>query len=295
LARAAITAGFLRAASAEKTGLLEDAIERVTNLRDRAQALIGVISERPIDDAIREYVDEAVALKYAILRFDEGLTAPRGYVGRFTLEVARFVITCEATLREFKEQEQLDFWPDGWAWAEWVRQIARVAILYKLPHRVSKDPSSNRSPFVALVQTLQRRVPVEYARGKQSEGALAPVAQSNGPSNRDANGIIRRQKKTRTSQEEGIWWFPRHLRRKAKMITKLEDLMRRPSAFRKTDVTRAAKAVLAAGLPIARVEVDRDGSIVIVPGKPAEADETPDDLQKLLWSRAALLDPSPAT
>jgi hypothetical protein len=59
-------------------------------------------------------------------------------------------------------------------------------------------------------------------------------------------------------------------------------MARRPCTFRKTDVTRAAKAVLAAGLLVARVEVDRDGSIVIVPGKPAEADETPDDLQKLL-------------
>ena len=46
--------------------------------------------------------------------------------------------------------------------------------------------------------------------------------------------------------------------------------MRRPSIFKKTDVTRATKAVIAAGLEIARVEVAKDGSIIVVPGKPTE-------------------------
>jgi hypothetical protein len=38
-------------------------------------------------------------------------------------------------------------------------------------------------------------------------------------------------------------------------------------------VTRAARAVLAAGLEIARVEVGKDGSIIVVPGKPDEPEE----------------------
>jgi hypothetical protein len=42
--------------------------------------------------------------------------------------------------------------------------------------------------------------------------------------------------------------------------------MRRPLIFRKTDVTRATRAVLAAGLGIARVEIARDGGMVVVPG-----------------------------
>ena len=46
--------------------------------------------------------------------------------------------------------------------------------------------------------------------------------------------------------------------------------MRRPSIFKKTDVTRAAKAVLAAGLEIARIEIGTDGAIVVVPGKLAQ-------------------------
>ena len=47
--------------------------------------------------------------------------------------------------------------------------------------------------------------------------------------------------------------------------------MRRPSAFKKTDVIRAAKAVLAAGLEIDRVEVGKDGSIVVMPGRPNQS------------------------
>jgi hypothetical protein len=49
--------------------------------------------------------------------------------------------------------------------------------------------------------------------------------------------------------------------------------MRRPSNFKKTDVTRATKAVLAAGIEIARVEIERDGRIIVVPGKPQEPTE----------------------
>ena len=47
--------------------------------------------------------------------------------------------------------------------------------------------------------------------------------------------------------------------------------MRRPSLFKERDVTRATKAVLAAGLDIARVEIAKDGAIIVVPGKPDHA------------------------
>lgn len=47
--------------------------------------------------------------------------------------------------------------------------------------------------------------------------------------------------------------------------------MRRPCTFKKTDVTRATKAVLAAGLDVGRVQIDKNGTIVVIPSKPAEA------------------------
>ena len=40
----------------------------------------------------------------------------------------------------------------------------------------------------------------------------------------------------------------------------------RDQTFRKTDVVRANKAALAAGVPDPRIEIDRDGTIKIVPG-----------------------------
>jgi len=44
--------------------------------------------------------------------------------------------------------------------------------------------------------------------------------------------------------------------------------MRKRCTFRQSDVTRAVKAVVAAGVEVARVEVDKDGRIVVVAGKP---------------------------
>jgi hypothetical protein len=44
-------------------------------------------------------------------------------------------------------------------------------------------------------------------------------------------------------------------------------LPRRPCMFRQTDLTRALKGARAAGMGIARVEIERDGKIVVVPGE----------------------------
>jgi hypothetical protein len=55
---------------------------------------------------------------------------------------------------------------------------------------------------------------------------------------------------------------------------------RAPSTFRQQDVTRAVKAVTAAGVHIARIEIDKTGKIVIItagptdkPGETTEANE----------------------
>jgi hypothetical protein len=44
-------------------------------------------------------------------------------------------------------------------------------------------------------------------------------------------------------------------------------MTRRPSAFRQSDLTRAVKSVTAAGVGIARVEIDKAGKIIIITGE----------------------------
>jgi hypothetical protein len=53
-------------------------------------------------------------------------------------------------------------------------------------------------------------------------------------------------------------------------------MARAPSTFRQQDVTRAVKAVTAAGVEIGRIEIDKAGKIVIVPATALTAE--PDDL-----------------
>ena len=46
-------------------------------------------------------------------------------------------------------------------------------------------------------------------------------------------------------------------------------MSRRPCTFKQRDVTKAVKAIVAAGQQIERVEVSKDGKIVIVTAKPS--------------------------
>lgn len=45
-------------------------------------------------------------------------------------------------------------------------------------------------------------------------------------------------------------------------------MARRPCTFKQQDATRAARAVIAAGLKVQRIEIDRDGKIVVVVSAP---------------------------
>jgi hypothetical protein len=60
--------------------------------------------------------------------------------------------------------------------------------------------------------------------------------------------------------------------------------MRSPSNFKARDVTRAMRAVVAAGERVERVQIEKDGTINVITGRREKAadDETPDDLKKLI-------------
>jgi hypothetical protein len=49
--------------------------------------------------------------------------------------------------------------------------------------------------------------------------------------------------------------------------------MRRASLFKKRDVTRAMRAVLEAGLKVARVEISKEGAIVVIPANTKQSAE----------------------
>ena len=49
-----------------------------------------------------------------------------------------------------------------------------------------------------------------------------------------------------------------------KQASRVATMARAPSTFRQPDVTRAVKAVRSAGVDIARVELTKDGKIVII-------------------------------
>jgi hypothetical protein len=47
-------------------------------------------------------------------------------------------------------------------------------------------------------------------------------------------------------------------------------LSRHPYTFRQSNLTRALKGTRAAGIDVERIEIDKDGKIVIITGKPDE-------------------------
>ena len=53
-------------------------------------------------------------------------------------------------------------------------------------------------------------------------------------------------------------------------------MSRRPSTFRKTDLTRALRGARAAGIDIAHFEIDKDGRIIVVAAKTKEESDNVD-------------------
>jgi hypothetical protein len=61
-------------------------------------------------------------------------------------------------------------------------------------------------------------------------------------------------------------------------------MSRAPSTFRQQDVTRAVKAVTAAGVHIARIEIDKTGKITIITATAPVAGSSDDlDLELQRW------------
>lgn len=62
-------------------------------------------------------------------------------------------------------------------------------------------------------------------------------------------------------------------------------MARAPCTFRQHDVTRALRATVAAGIEVQRIEIDKEGKIVVIAGKVPETPRASDD-KRNEWDEA---------
>lgn len=62
-------------------------------------------------------------------------------------------------------------------------------------------------------------------------------------------------------------------------------MARAPTTFRQRDVSAAIKAAKVAGCEVSRVEIGKDGKIVIITGPPAPPDDAEPCEQKNPWDK----------
>lgn len=178
----AVTAQFLQFALAEDTGSMENAVQRVTRLRNCTRSLIEAIDARAITDVTRGYVDDVLGLNYARLssgKLREALRirtvplAAHKYVREIYADLERFVNACNLTLKEFDYVSQNDYWTSGGAWEVWIRELTDILKSQHLPTGARKDTANRASPFVEFVYKLQTFLPKRHTRAQHSKSALA--------------------------------------------------------------------------------------------------------------------------
>jgi hypothetical protein len=143
------------------------------NLKNQTASLQKAVNEFPIDNPIREYVDEEIAFRYAISKY-ENSTPILEYVSTFERELERFSKACQDTISFLLDY---DFWPAGGAWDIWITQLTQVLARHGLPTTVRKDSDKAKtdkaSPFVEFVDAVQQLIPERFRRSSHSKPALA--------------------------------------------------------------------------------------------------------------------------
>jgi hypothetical protein len=159
----AVTKQFLQFAEAESnTGLIDDAVEHVKRLRKHGHSLLCALDDTSMPPATLGYVrDQLLAADLNVL----------------SAELRWVVRGCDTALREMAELSDHRFWPDRFAWQNWIKQLTAIAEHHELPTGARKDTDKNPhgkvSQFVAFVGKLQTYVPVPHRRGKHSISALS--------------------------------------------------------------------------------------------------------------------------
>jgi hypothetical protein len=142
-------------------------------LKNRTDSLHEAINELPVDNPVRQYVDEEIAFLYSISQY-ENATPILEYVSIFERDLERFSKACQDTITFLSTH---DFWPAGGAWDIWIRQLTSILDHRGLPTSARKDSdkakSDKASQFVELVDALQRLIPERFRRSIHSKPALA--------------------------------------------------------------------------------------------------------------------------
>ncbi len=85
----------------------------------------------------------------------------------------KFPRACAMTRADIEQAKtDRDGFVDGEAWREWIVRLAKILSARGLPTGTSHD-GLKTSPFAAFVRELQKCLPAEHRRARQSDGALA--------------------------------------------------------------------------------------------------------------------------
>jgi hypothetical protein len=161
------TTEFLQLAEAEsKTGLMDDAVKRTKRHRTRALLLVKSLYDTPELPVLQDYVDETIAA-----------AGERSNLKHLFAELEWFVNACGVALDQMASTSSHHFWPDGFAWQGWIKNLTQIAESRQLPTAARKDTDKARqgtvSPFVVFVHRLQTYIPEAHRRSTQSLGALS--------------------------------------------------------------------------------------------------------------------------
>jgi hypothetical protein len=90
-------------------------------------------------------------------------------------EHERVIAACKAALRELEQTRDPGYWRAGSAWDRWIVELTAIAKKHHLPTgtgvTVTID-ADKYSPFVKLVEALQKILPIGLQRSTWSQGAL---------------------------------------------------------------------------------------------------------------------------
>jgi hypothetical protein len=140
---------------------LKDAISKVSRLTDSATALLKEHSAR--DDAA-----DAVALSIVEARFG----------GALDDILERYVDACEQARDQVNADSRDSGFEEGRAWRSMIWRLLDIVEKFGLPSTVAKPikESQRRSPFVALVEEIQKQLPrVHWSFPKTHEALAAAI------------------------------------------------------------------------------------------------------------------------